>query len=139
MWLAGMIKSIKPWLSVFYTCLASPSLTLISVNSRQWANIAEILNEGAVATCNCKPFHFLRGWRVAQVGHTQVQSKTECVKAISFHKGHVWLRISQPRSKKVRVHTQALATALHLSNLISGLPVVRPFRPTPSSRRHCRR
>ena len=32
MWLAALIRNIKPWLSVFYKCLNNPSLTLVSVN-----------------------------------------------------------------------------------------------------------
>ena len=124
MWIAGVARFLKPWLSAFFNNLSRPAVASHKLNAVELREVADSLGKDLVVREACISGRVKAGWRVLKVGRFQARSVSDLLQP-PLSEGFATVEFSSTSSVKTCVSEECgMAAKLWLHSL-RGFPLLR--------------
>jgi len=133
LWVSGVFSMLRPWLADFYSSLAQATATLISCSREQFAELLQNADEHLRITAPLQLTQVGKDWRLVTIGSTQVHTKAEALNVRPFGQQRTWIRVSNPRSKSVRIPLALHEVAAAWSRALAATPTIKQMRGKPKA------
>ena len=126
-WLFKLFPLARPWLRALYLDLHSPRATNFSVRQNEWQRLVECVSNTLYVVKVPEGSALSLGSRILSVRHRKVATKSELLRC-SLGDKDIWLRISDPASKKRTLSSSSRELLHYWMNWSALPPVWRPLQ-----------